>query len=108
VGDAAHAPSPLTGKGTALAILGAYVLGQELLRNRKDVPLAFERYDKRLRKYVEDAQIIPLGGYAPYVLNPQTSLGIWLFRTIAWFVSWSGLSKIIPDIKSAKFELEVD
>ena len=107
LGDAAYAPSPLTGKGTALAILGAYVLAQELSRNAEDVITAFEKYDKRLRKYVEDAQNIPLYGYVPYLLNPATSLGIWLFRTIAWFITWSGLAKKLPDIESAKFDLEI-
>lgn len=81
LGDAAYAPSPLTGRGTALAILGAYVLAQELSRNHQDndddddddVSSAFKQYENRLRKYVENAQRIPLGGYAPYLLNPETS-----------------------------------
>lgn len=108
LGDAAYAPSPLTGKGTALAILGAYVLAQEVSRAQDDVPTAFEKYDKRLRKYVEDAQNIPLYGYIPYLLNPETSWGIWVFRTIAWFVTWSGLAKILPEFKSEEFDLEIE
>ncbi|KAJ9611310.1 hypothetical protein H2200_004494 [Cladophialophora chaetospira] len=108
LGDAAYAPSPLTGKGTALAILGAYVLAQEVARKQDDMSGAFEAYEKRLRRYVEDAQNIPLYGYAPYLLNPESSWGIWLFRTIASFVSWSGLAKLLPDIKSAEFDLEIE
>lgn len=108
LGDAAYAPSPLTGKGTLLAILGAYVLAQELSRNRDEESAAFEKYEERLRSYVEDAQNIPLGGYAPYLLNPQTSWGIWLFRTIATFVAWTKLSKILPDLKPANFDLEIE
>ena len=108
LGDAAYAPSPLTGQGTALAILGAYVLAQELSRNPDNATAAFPQYEARLRKYVKNAQSIPLGGYAPYLLNPQTSWGIWLFRTIAGFISWTRLSKILPDIGSADFDLEVE
>jgi len=108
LGDAAYAPSPLTGQGTLLAILGAYVLAQELSRNPNDESAAFEKYEKRLRSYVENAQSIPLGGYAPYMLNPQTSWGIWLFRTITSFVSWTKLSKILPDPKAAAFDLEIE
>lgn len=108
LGDAAYAPSPITGQGTLLAILGAYVLAQELSRNREDESAAFEKYEKRLRSYVENAQCIPLGGYAPYMLNPQTSWGIWLFRTITSFVSWTKLAKILPDPKAATFDLEIE
>jgi 2-polyprenyl-6-methoxyphenol hydroxylase-like FAD-dependent oxidoreductase len=108
LGDAAHAPSPLTGKGTALAILGGYVLAQELSKSKGDPLIAFKQYEQRLRKYVEDAQSIPVGGYSPYILCPETSWGIWLFRNVAGFLSWSGLTKYLPDFKSAEFDLEVD
>lgn len=80
VGDSAWAPTPFTGQGNQLAIIGAWVLAQELSRNRNQV--AFEEYEKRLRPYVESSQSIPLGGYAPYIFNPQTSWGIWMFRTV--------------------------
>ena len=108
LGDAAYAPSPITGQGTVLAILGAYVLAQELSRNRHDQSAAFAKYEKRLRSYVGNAQSIPLGGYAPYMLNPQTTWGIWLFRTIATFISWTKLSKILPAPKPADFDLEIE
>ncbi|KAI9810548.1 MAG: hypothetical protein M1827_006221 [Pycnora praestabilis] len=108
VGDAAYGPSPLTGQGTLLAILGAYVLAQELSRHRDDESAALKKYERRLRTYVTNAQSIPLGGYVPYILNPQTSWGIWLFRTIASFVSWLDLLKILPDLKPAEFDLEIE
>ena len=38
LGDAAYAPSPLTGKGTSLALIGAYLLAGEL--GRGDEPAA--------------------------------------------------------------------
>jgi len=102
LGDAAWAPTPFTGEGNQLAIIGAWVLAQEMSRNRG--PAAFGNYEKRLRKYVEDAQDIPLYGYAPYVFNPQTSLGIWVFRmsflvigAVIKLFSWSGLGRFWPD-----------
>ena len=101
VGDAAWAPTPFTGEGNQLAIIGAWVLAQELSRNRN--PVAFERYEQRLRSYVESAQNIPLGGYAIYIFNPQTPWGIWLFRAIYrlffWtvrFFSWMNLPRMLP------------
>ncbi|KAL8832011.1 MAG: hypothetical protein Q9191_000540 [Dirinaria sp. TL-2023a] len=102
VGDAAWAPSPFTGEGNQLAIIGAWVLAQELSRNRNVT--AFEMYEKRFRSYVEECQVIPLRGYAPYLLNPQTSLGIWILRTIysiavglVNFVAWTKVTKMFPE-----------
>ncbi|MCJ1322247.1 hypothetical protein MMC15_007594 [Xylographa vitiligo] len=113
LGDAAWAPTPFTGQGNQLAIVGAWVLAQELSRNRDQV--AFEMYEKRLRSYVEASQSIPLGGYAPYLFNPQTSLGIWLFRTtfrlVTWivrFVAWTNLERFWPDSREAEFDLEIE
>ena len=112
LGDAAWAPSPFTGEGNQLAIMGAWVLAQELSRNRSLV--AFEMYEKRLRSYVENAQSIPIGGYAPYIFNPKTSCGIWLLRTIfrlvSWmirFVSWTKLARKSSDQQHTDFDLEI-
>ena len=105
VGDAAYCPSPVTGQGTALAILGAYVLAGELGANIADPAAAFEEYERKLRGYVERAQQVPLGGRAPYVLNPQTWWGIWLLQTALWFVAFTRLWKLVPDFGNEKFAL---
>lgn len=52
VGDAAHCPSPLSGQGTSLALVGAYVLADELART-DDHRAALARYERRLRPYVD-------------------------------------------------------
>ena len=52
VGDAAHAPSFLTGQGTSLALVGAYVLAGELA-SHADHTAAFAAYDRKLRPFVE-------------------------------------------------------
>ena len=113
LGDAAWAPTPFTGRGNQLAIIGAWVLAQELSRNRN--PVAFERYEKRLRSYVEECQNIPLGGYAPYLFTPQTTWGIWLLRTIyrflSWavrFISWTNLARMFPERQQNHFDLEIE
>ncbi|MFI7222806.1 FAD-dependent monooxygenase [Nonomuraea angiospora] len=57
VGDAGYCPSPLSGQGTSLALVGAYVLAQELGRD----PIgAFDRYEERLRPYVARNQALAL------------------------------------------------
>lgn len=53
LGDAAYCPSPFSGQGTSLALVGAYVLGRELLRTPAEPGAAFERYESRIRPYVE-------------------------------------------------------
>jgi 2-polyprenyl-6-methoxyphenol hydroxylase-like FAD-dependent oxidoreductase len=110
LGDAAYAPSPLTGRGTLLALTGAFVLAQEMSRNRLDGPAAFEKYERRFRAYVEDGQNIPLWGYAPYLVNLQTSWGIRVFRTIARFLAWTEISDKIPAslTDDPDFDLELE
>lgn len=68
VGDAGYAPCPLTGMGTSLALVGAYVLAGELGRQSSH-EAAFAAYEERMRPYVRQGQILPPGGirgYAPH------------------------------------------
>jgi 2-polyprenyl-6-methoxyphenol hydroxylase-like FAD-dependent oxidoreductase len=52
LGDAAYCPSPFTGQGTSLALVGAFVLGRELARGDGDHAAAFARYEARMRPFV--------------------------------------------------------
>ncbi len=56
VGDAGYAPSPLSGQGTSVAIVGAYVLAGELAKAQGDHILAFSEYEKQLRRFVKKNQ----------------------------------------------------
>ncbi|MFF3624249.1 FAD-dependent monooxygenase [Streptomyces sp. NPDC002467] len=56
VGDAAHCPSSLSGMGSGLALVGAYVLAGELAAAGGDHRVAFGRYEEALRKYAEGCQ----------------------------------------------------
>ncbi|MEU1309094.1 FAD-dependent monooxygenase [Streptomyces cinnamoneus] len=51
-GDAGYCPSPLSGQGTSLALVGAYVLAAELGRADGDHAAAFARYETRMRPFV--------------------------------------------------------
>jgi 2-polyprenyl-6-methoxyphenol hydroxylase-like FAD-dependent oxidoreductase len=65
LGDAAWCPTPLTGLGTSLAMVGAYVLAGELTSaGSSDIgPVgALRRYETFLRPYVTGAQKLPPGG----------------------------------------------
>jgi len=56
LGDAGYCPSSLSGMGTGLGIVGAYVLAGELAAARGDHRVAFPRYEATLRSYVEGCQ----------------------------------------------------
>lgn len=52
VGDAAYCASPMSGQGTSLAFVGAYVLAGELAAAKGDYQTAFEKYELELRPFV--------------------------------------------------------
>ncbi|MEU9298963.1 FAD-dependent monooxygenase [Streptomyces sp. NPDC048269] len=52
LGDAGYCPSPLSGQGTSLALVGAYVLADCLARASGDHRTAFARYEERMRPFV--------------------------------------------------------
>jgi 2-polyprenyl-6-methoxyphenol hydroxylase-like FAD-dependent oxidoreductase len=70
VGDAAHCASPLSGRGTSLAMTGAWLLAEAFRDHPDDVAAAFEQYEREQLPYVTYAQ----GTAAPggEVLVPAT------------------------------------
>jgi 2-polyprenyl-6-methoxyphenol hydroxylase-like FAD-dependent oxidoreductase len=52
VGDAGYCASPLSGQGTSLALIGAYVLAGELAAGAGAYQTAFDQYEKELRPFV--------------------------------------------------------
>ncbi|MET8143466.1 FAD-dependent monooxygenase [Sphaerisporangium sp. NPDC005288] len=53
LGDAAYCPSPASGQGTGMALVGAYVLAGELAAAQGDHRVAFARYEEEMRGFVE-------------------------------------------------------
>lgn len=76
VGDAAYAPALLSGQGTSLALIGAYVLAGELAAAGGDPAVAFGAYERALRPFVERNQRLALSGGA--TLIPATRTTLWL------------------------------
>jgi 2-polyprenyl-6-methoxyphenol hydroxylase-like FAD-dependent oxidoreductase len=56
VGDAAFCPSLLAGQGSALAMMGAYVLAGELSKRKESPEDAFEHYERFLRYFILEKQ----------------------------------------------------
>ena len=58
LGDAAFSASPMSGAGTGLALVGAYLLAGELASAGWDPAVGFARYEERMRDYVAANQEI--------------------------------------------------
>lgn len=58
LGDAAFSSSPLSGQGTGLALVGAYLLAGELAAADWVPKIGFARYEEQMRPYVEANQEI--------------------------------------------------
>lgn len=58
LGDAAFSSSPMSGQGTGLALVGAYLLAGELAAAGWDPEVAFAAYESRMRPFVEANQEI--------------------------------------------------
>jgi 2-polyprenyl-6-methoxyphenol hydroxylase-like FAD-dependent oxidoreductase len=96
LGDAGYCPSPLTGLGTSLALVGAYILAGELAAASADATAAseqeamqgtFNRYEVRMRPYVKQGQELPPGGVDGYA--PMSALRIALgWASMRWSQRW--------------------
>jgi 2-polyprenyl-6-methoxyphenol hydroxylase-like FAD-dependent oxidoreductase len=74
LGDAGYCGSPLTGLGTSMALVGAYLLAGELASTPDDHEAAFAHYQDQMRDYVAECHKLPPGGVNGYL--PRTRLAI--------------------------------
>jgi 2-polyprenyl-6-methoxyphenol hydroxylase-like FAD-dependent oxidoreductase len=75
-GDAGYCPSPLSGQGSSLALVGAYVLASELSAAGGDHHDAFGRYQERMQNFVGRNQQIAKGNAKRF--TPTSRRQIWL------------------------------
>ena len=93
LGDAAHAPTPFTGLGTALSLVGAYILAGEL-KNSADITSAFERYERIFRPYVETSQK-QISARMVNLIHPASKTGIAIAGAIFRICASSPVQKIL-------------
>jgi 2-polyprenyl-6-methoxyphenol hydroxylase-like FAD-dependent oxidoreductase len=97
LGDAAYCASPLSGMGTGMAVVGAYILAGELAEAGGDYALAFERYETMMRRFVDQCQKIADGGTDWFV--PRTPLRLWLSNQM-WkilpYTPWKNMMIEVP------------
>ena len=75
LGDAGYCTSPLSGQGTALALIGAYVLANELGRRPEaEVFDALRAYERELAPHIEAGRELPPGSGS--FATPKSRMGI--------------------------------
>lgn len=75
LGDAGYCGSPLSGQGTSMALVGAYVLAGELRAADGDHEAAFAAYERELRAYVTANQELALTNKAVMDARDAAELG---------------------------------
>ena len=91
VGDAAYAPSLLAGQGSALALIGAYVLAGELGRADR-IEDAFARYEALLQPFMRHKQKAAEGFAGSFA--PKTRLGIFVRNQVTKLFNARHLAKL--------------
>ena len=83
VGDACDCPSLLSGQGSTLAIVGAYILAGELKQANGNYKIAFEQYENIFKPFIEHKQksaqnfaksLVPKSNFGIWVRNAFTNL----------------------------------
>ena len=114
VGDAAFAPSAMTGQGTSLALIGAYLLADALRDtdgHADAIALAFGRYQAGLRRFVERNQDVAQDAAKSFA--PRSSLGAWLRNfnlRLLPYMPWRRaiINMMMRDIARAAADLSLD
>ena len=88
VGDAAFCASPLSGHGTTIALVGAYVLAGELAKAGADHQAALAAYQRTLKPWIDEIQAFGAGNGK--AMTPETALGVWFRNNV------SRLQRFIP------------
>ncbi|MCV7298875.1 FAD-dependent monooxygenase [Mycobacterium barrassiae] len=115
VGDAGYCASPLSGMGTSLALVGAYILAGELgpadSFEAEQLSKKLARYETVMRPYVDKCQDLPnsIDRYAPKTASDIAANAFvmkwmqrWPFRPVAarlWFKTADSID--LPDYASA-------
>jgi 2-polyprenyl-6-methoxyphenol hydroxylase-like FAD-dependent oxidoreductase len=79
-GDAGYCASPMSGQGTSLAMIGAYVLAGELAAASGAYQTAFDRYEKEMRPFVTLNQALGLKSANLMRSKEQKSVSAWLLK----------------------------
>lgn len=94
-GDAAWCATPVSGIGTTLAVVGAYVLAGELART-DDYGRAFQNYERIMRPFVDEGQSV--GKVNQLWTYPHSKFGITLQHAMLNILSKPGIRDLFLKI----------
>ena len=93
VGDACDCPSLLSGKGSTLAMVGAYILAGELKLANGDYKSAFAEYENVFKPFIDKKQKSAQSFAKSFV--PKSNFGIWLRNQVFKLMSFPLLTNIL-------------
>jgi len=92
VGDACDCPSLLSGKGSTLAMVGAYILAGELRLANGNYETAFKQYEDIFKPFISKKQKSAQGFAKSFV--PKSNFGIWVRNQALKLMSLPFISKL--------------
>lgn len=105
VGDAGYCPSLLSGKGSTLAMVGAYILSGELKLANGDYKTAFEQYKIMFKPFMDKKQKAARSFAKSFI--PKSNFGIWLRNKVFKLMSSSLFSKLfLNQFKDSELKLK--
>ncbi|KAI1458803.1 FAD/NAD(P)-binding domain-containing protein [Annulohypoxylon moriforme] len=93
LGDAAYCAAPITGMGTTVSLLGAWILAGELARHKGDVKTSLEAYDVNVRPYIVEAQKLMPG--VPWIMTIDSKWGVKVLHFFTSLISLFRIDKIL-------------
>jgi 2-polyprenyl-6-methoxyphenol hydroxylase-like FAD-dependent oxidoreductase len=94
VGDAASCTSPMSGMGTSIALVGAYVLAGELKEANGDYAAAFANFEATMREFAEAAQKMA-EGVSWFI--PATRMKLWFSKKMWSWMPQSTMRKLMVE-----------
>jgi 2-polyprenyl-6-methoxyphenol hydroxylase-like FAD-dependent oxidoreductase len=99
VGDAGYSPGPAVGGGTSIAMVGAYVLAQELARAGHNYDTGLHAYEDRIGELAVKARRI--GSSTMATLIPKTAISVRLMPELLRLVT-----RMPPPLQQRLFRLQ--
>lgn len=93
VGDACYCPSLLSGKGSTLAMVGAYILAGELKLANGNYKPAFAQYENIFKPFIDKKQKSAQSFAKSFV--PKSNFGIWLRNQVFKLMSFPLLTNML-------------
>ncbi|WVQ92940.1 hypothetical protein IAU59_000001 [Kwoniella sp. CBS 9459] len=101
IGDAAYCGTAMSGAGTTLSLVGAYILAGELAKHQDDLKAGFEGYERWMKPFAEETQRLVPG--VPHIVLPNTEWGIEVLIVAIRFIVWLITTRSMQWISSRLF-----